>query len=140
MSSLLDLENGYALKELAEESSKDNDAMRMLTEKATQDAAAVKVLTVITLIYLPASAVSVGLSCLCQSLLTRLELLLDTIDTVRRLARPGCLLSRISTELVAVLGNSSSFDWCYSIHMVDMGTASKRCSKNMEEENTRSCK
>jgi hypothetical protein len=34
--------------------------MRMLTEKGTQDAAAVKVLTVITLIYLPASAVSVS--------------------------------------------------------------------------------
>ena len=35
--------------------------MRKLTEKATSDAAAVKVLTVITLIYLPATVVSVGL-------------------------------------------------------------------------------
>ena len=60
LSSLLDLDNGHALKELAEEARKDNTAMRMLTEKGTQDAAAVKVLTVITLIYLPASAVSVS--------------------------------------------------------------------------------
>jgi hypothetical protein len=34
--------------------------MRHLTEKATRDAAAVKVLTVITLIYLPATVVSVS--------------------------------------------------------------------------------
>jgi hypothetical protein len=34
--------------------------MRRLTEKATQDAAAVKVLTIMTLVYLPATVVSVG--------------------------------------------------------------------------------
>jgi hypothetical protein len=33
--------------------------MRRLTEKGTQDAAAVKVLTVLTLVYLPATVVSV---------------------------------------------------------------------------------
>ena len=34
--------------------------MRKLTEKSTQDAAAVKVLTMITLVYLPATVVSVS--------------------------------------------------------------------------------
>lgn len=34
--------------------------MRELTEKGTKDAAAVKVLTIITLIYLPATVVSVS--------------------------------------------------------------------------------
>lgn len=37
--------------------------MRKLTEKSAQDAAAVKVLTMITLIYLPATVVSVSRSC-----------------------------------------------------------------------------
>lgn len=59
MSSLLDLENGHALRTLAEESRAENAGMRLLTEKATRDAAAVKVLTVIMLIYLPSSAVAV---------------------------------------------------------------------------------
>ncbi|KAI4188619.1 MAG: hypothetical protein LQ346_005282 [Caloplaca aetnensis] len=53
LSSLLDLGNGYALKVLAEESRKENAAMRGLAEKSTRDAAAVKVLTVIALVYLP---------------------------------------------------------------------------------------
>jgi hypothetical protein len=35
--------------------------MRTLTEKATADAAAVKVLTIMTLVYLPATVVSVRL-------------------------------------------------------------------------------
>ena len=59
LSSLLDLGNGYSLKELAEEARKENSAIRKLTEKSTKDAAAVKVLTMITLIYLPATVVSV---------------------------------------------------------------------------------
>ena len=57
--------------------------MRKLTEKSTDDAAAVKVLTVITLIYLPATVVSVGpLRTRSQAgALTkfRIELLLDPI-------------------------------------------------------------
>ncbi|KAL9002194.1 MAG: hypothetical protein Q9188_004864 [Gyalolechia gomerana] len=53
LSSLLDLGNGFALKVLAEASQTENAAMRGLAEKSTRDAAAVKVLTVITLIYLP---------------------------------------------------------------------------------------
>ena len=60
LSSLLDLGNGNSLKELAEEARRENTTMRRLTEKSTQDAAAVKVLTMITLVYLPATVVSVG--------------------------------------------------------------------------------
>ena len=60
VSSLLDLGNGYSLKTLAEEARADNINMRLLTEKATADAAAVKVLTIVTLVYLPATVVSVS--------------------------------------------------------------------------------
>jgi hypothetical protein len=65
VSSFLELNNGYALQSLAKESGKENEEMRKLsermhglTEKGTQDAAAVKVLTILTLIYLPATVVS----------------------------------------------------------------------------------
>jgi hypothetical protein len=60
VASLLDLGNGHSLKVLAEEARTENTTMRRLTEKATQDAAAVKVLTIMTLVYLPATVVSVG--------------------------------------------------------------------------------
>ena len=63
LSNLLDLGNGYSLKQLAEEARKENLTMRKLTEKSTRDAAAVKVLTIITLIYLPATVVSVSIFC-----------------------------------------------------------------------------
>ena len=65
VSSFLDLSNGFALQELAKESRRENEEMlklntRMhgLAEKNTQDAAAVKVLTILTLIYLPVTVVS----------------------------------------------------------------------------------
>lgn len=65
VSSFLDLSNGFALQGLAKESGRENEEMRKLsenmyrlTEKSTQDAAAVKVLTILTLIYLPATVVS----------------------------------------------------------------------------------
>lgn len=65
LSSFLDLSSGYSLQNLAQESSKENEEMRRLTdrmhklaEKSTQDAAAVKVLTILTLIYLPITVVS----------------------------------------------------------------------------------
>ena len=73
LSSLLDLSSGYSLKELAEEARKENSATRKLTEKSTKDAAAVKVLTMITLIYLPATVVSV-----CLSIYFKLRLALMT--------------------------------------------------------------
>ena len=59
--------NGHALELLAEEARRENINIRRLTEKGTRDAAAVKVLTIITLIYLPATVVSVSLSRLCSS-------------------------------------------------------------------------
>jgi hypothetical protein len=65
LSSFLDLGSGLALQNLARESRQENEEMRrlsermhQLTEKATKDAAAVKVLTILTLIYLPATVVS----------------------------------------------------------------------------------
>jgi len=59
LSSLLDLGNGVSLKELAEEARHENTIVRRLAEKSAGDAAAVKVLTIITLIYLPVNVVSV---------------------------------------------------------------------------------
>jgi hypothetical protein len=65
VSSFLELSSGFALQQLTRESRRENEAMRQLsermhhlTEKATQDAAAVKVLTIMTMIYLPATVVS----------------------------------------------------------------------------------
>lgn len=65
VSSFLELSSGFALQQLARESRRENEEMRQLSErmhdltrKATQDAAAVKVLTILTLIYLPATVVS----------------------------------------------------------------------------------
>jgi Mg2+ and Co2+ transporter CorA len=57
-SSLLDLQNGQSLRALAEEARQEGKVMHCLTEKATQDAAAVKVITVITMIYLPLTVVA----------------------------------------------------------------------------------
>jgi hypothetical protein len=44
---------------IAQESHAENSNMRMLTEKGTKDAAAVKVITLITIVYLPTTVVSV---------------------------------------------------------------------------------
>ena len=60
LSSLLDLENGISLTRLTKEAAEESGNMRRLTEKSTQDAATVKMLTIITIIYLPAMAVSVS--------------------------------------------------------------------------------
>lgn len=65
VASFLDLRNGFALQSLAKESAKENEevrklneSMHKLAERSTQDSAAVKVLTILTLIYLPATVVS----------------------------------------------------------------------------------
>lgn len=87
LSSLLDLNNGEALRKLAEEARKENQTMRILTEKGTRDATAVKVLTIMTLIYLPATVVSVSLTTPArnqrQSLHACLEFLLDLFRRYR---------------------------------------------------------
>ena len=59
VSDILDLSNSNALKLLAVESARETAVMHQLTQKATHDAAAVKVLTILTLIYLPATVISV---------------------------------------------------------------------------------
>jgi hypothetical protein len=65
VSIFLDLASGIALQNLAKESGKENEEMRKLSEsmheltkKSMQDAAAVKVLTILTLVYLPTTVVS----------------------------------------------------------------------------------
>ena len=63
LSSFLDVGNVNSLKELAVEARHQSINMRkqnISMRKSTQDAAAVKVLTMITLIYLPATVVSVS--------------------------------------------------------------------------------
>ena len=73
VSSLLDLGNGHSLKTLAEESKAENATMRSLTLKGFQDGVAIKVLTIVTLVYLPATVVSVSCTrCDCN----------DSTDTV----------------------------------------------------------
>lgn len=60
MSDLLEYENAFALKNLAEESQNESKSMYFLTERSTKDAAAVKILTIITLVYLPTTIVAVS--------------------------------------------------------------------------------
>lgn len=65
LSSFLELSSGLSLQNLVKQSGKESEEMRklsermhILAEKSTQDAAAVKVLTILTLIYLPITVVS----------------------------------------------------------------------------------
>ncbi|KAF2503366.1 hypothetical protein BU16DRAFT_521949 [Lophium mytilinum] len=58
LSGLLDYENAYSLRLLAEEARQDNLAMRHLTEKATKDSGAIKIITIITVFFLPATVVA----------------------------------------------------------------------------------
>jgi hypothetical protein len=60
VASLLDLGNGHSLKVLAEQARVENITMRELTEKGFRDGVAIKVLTIVTLVYLPATVVSVS--------------------------------------------------------------------------------
>lgn len=57
----MSLGNGRALEDLGKEAREENSHIHKLTKKSTQDAAAVKVLTVMMLVYLPATVVLVGL-------------------------------------------------------------------------------
>lgn len=58
VSTLLDRANGHTLKLLGEEANQENMIMRQLAEKSNRDSSVVKTLTIITLIYLPATVVS----------------------------------------------------------------------------------
>jgi hypothetical protein len=67
--------------------------MQSLTEKATRDAAAVKVLTIITLIYLPTTAVLVRVDFLAslEVIADSIELLLQWSCSLRRgISHQGC--------------------------------------------------
>ncbi|PMD54055.1 uncharacterized protein K444DRAFT_134739 [Hyaloscypha bicolor E] len=58
LSDLLEYENAKSLSGLMQETRNEHGKVRILTEKSTHDAAAVKILTIITLIYLPITVVS----------------------------------------------------------------------------------
>lgn len=66
VSNMLELNNTSTLSTLAKAAAKESESVQKLTMKATQDAAAVKVLSVLTLIYLPFTVVLVKI---CISLL-----------------------------------------------------------------------
>jgi hypothetical protein len=57
---VLSYEEAVALKDLTRETQLESKSMHHLTERSTKDAAAVKILTVITLIYLPTTIVAVS--------------------------------------------------------------------------------
>lgn len=54
------LGNGLSLEDLGKEAREENSQIHELTKKSAQDAAAVKVLTIMMLVYLPATVVSVS--------------------------------------------------------------------------------
>ncbi|KAF2465827.1 uncharacterized protein BDR25DRAFT_83267 [Lindgomyces ingoldianus] len=58
LSDLLNYEDAIALKAIGREAQVENQSMHKLAEKSTNDAAAVKVLTVIGLVYLPVTVVT----------------------------------------------------------------------------------
>jgi len=60
LSDLLSYEEGVGLKDLTKETQLESKSMHQLTERSTKDAAAVKILTVITLVYLPTALVAVS--------------------------------------------------------------------------------
>lgn len=59
VANFLELGNGLALRELGHDAREETEEIHKLTERSAQDAAAVKLLTMIMLIYLPATVVSV---------------------------------------------------------------------------------
>lgn len=54
---LLDLENGTELRDLAAAAKRENEVLVELSQKAASDATTVKILTIATLVYLPATVV-----------------------------------------------------------------------------------
>lgn len=128
LSSLLDLGNGHSLRQLAEESRQENLTIRSLTEKSTQDGAAVKVLTMITLIYLPATVVSVSYPYIqkCAFHLPLVELLLDAIcDSRARWKQQPC---RFAFERMAVRRYMCTTNASHAHIMVGVGALSSTSS------------
>lgn len=59
ISSLLEREEGHSLQRLAKQGQDENAIMRKLTEKTNRDSSSMRILTIITMIYLPCTIVSV---------------------------------------------------------------------------------
>ena len=109
---MLELDNGNALKELTNQSRVENEMMLKLSKKATSDAAAVKVLTVTTLVYLPATVVLVSRKLFWERMLTCAELLLNRVCSVRSF---WCHISHF--RMVDLLCNNVS---SHRIHALDL--------------------
>jgi hypothetical protein len=60
LSDLLPYQNASSLKSIAEDSHSDNTIMRQLTEQTTKDSSSIKTITIITVLFLPATVVAVG--------------------------------------------------------------------------------
>ena len=115
--------NGHALELLAEEARRENINIRRLTEKGTRDAAAVKVLTIITLIYLPATVVSVSFQRLCPSAShadIAAEFLLDAICDSEAGGR-RCCATCSPLECVVICRDICAVDARDNHDMVGMG-------------------
>lgn len=61
LTDILTYENAFVLKVLAEEARIDNVAMVRLSAQAAEDSSAIRIITIITVIFLPATVVSVSL-------------------------------------------------------------------------------
>lgn len=79
-----------ALEGLQYQSQHENSVMRELAEQGSRDSASVRILTILTLIYLPCTVVSVSCS-------TRDS---TTTDCCHRASTPPSLLTRTSQRVV----------------------------------------
>jgi Mg2+ and Co2+ transporter CorA len=59
LSDLLPYQNASSLKSIAEDTHHDNTIMRQLTEQTTKDSNSIKTITIITVVFLPATVVAV---------------------------------------------------------------------------------
>jgi hypothetical protein len=58
LSDLLPYQNASSLKSIAEDTKSDNTIMRQLTEQTTEDSSSIKTITIITVVFLPATVVA----------------------------------------------------------------------------------
>jgi hypothetical protein len=82
LSDLLPYQNASSLKTIAEDTHNDNTIMRQLTEQTTKDSGAIKTITIITVVFLPATVVAVRkylMSCPKYLLIWMIEYFLNTI-------------------------------------------------------------
>jgi hypothetical protein len=77
------LGNGRALEDLGKEAREENSQIHELTKKSTEDAAAVKVLTIMMLVYLPTTVVLVS-SFLCLTTICSIDRLQEFLFNIFR--------------------------------------------------------